>query len=102
MDGKYEAGPLTLSCVAMSVPFSRWWLKCEGSGPPVPTTNAGRAFRQPAAGNFPKAQRLNYALRNGHPMKRTPPPDDTLPAPQDPELLRRLLRAKDRMDAASH
>jgi transcriptional regulator GlxA family with amidase domain len=24
------------------------------------------------------------------------------PAPQDPELLRRLLRAKDRMDAASH
>jgi transcriptional regulator GlxA family with amidase domain len=26
----------------------------------------------------------------------------TLPAPQSPELLRRLLRAKDRMDAASH
>jgi transcriptional regulator GlxA family with amidase domain len=24
------------------------------------------------------------------------------PTPQDPELLRRLLRAKDRMDAASH
>jgi hypothetical protein len=24
------------------------------------------------------------------------------PADQDPELLRRLLRAKDRMDAASH
>ncbi|MBS0447618.1 MAG: helix-turn-helix transcriptional regulator [Proteobacteria bacterium] len=26
----------------------------------------------------------------------------TLPAPQDPALLRRLLRARDRMDAASH
>lgn len=26
----------------------------------------------------------------------------TSPAPQDPKLLRRLLRAKDRMDAASH
>jgi len=25
-----------------------------------------------------------------------------VPAPQDPDLLRRLLRAKDRMDAASH
>jgi transcriptional regulator GlxA family with amidase domain len=25
-----------------------------------------------------------------------------IPAPQDPELLRRLLRARDRMDAASH
>src|SRR5437868_7588245 len=29
-------------------------------------------------------------------------PTDHLPASQDPELLRRLLRAKDRMDAASH
>ena len=27
---------------------------------------------------------------------------DDPPKPQDPELLRRLLRAKDRMDAASH
>ncbi len=32
---------------------------------------------------------------------KAPPPGD-IPAPQDPELLRRLLRAKDRMDAASH
>jgi transcriptional regulator GlxA family with amidase domain len=31
-------------------------------------------------------------------MERKPPP----PASQDPALLRRLLRAKDRMDAASH
>jgi transcriptional regulator GlxA family with amidase domain len=31
-------------------------------------------------------------------MERMPPP----PASQDPALLRRLLRAKDRMDAASH
>jgi transcriptional regulator GlxA family with amidase domain len=29
-------------------------------------------------------------------------PDEPQPADQDPELLRRLLRAKDRMDAASH
>src|SRR3954463_5739815 len=29
-------------------------------------------------------------------------PSDMLPASQDPDLLRRLLRAKDRMDAASH
>lgn len=28
--------------------------------------------------------------------------DESLPPDQDPELLRRLLRAKDRMDAASH
>ena len=45
-------------------------------------------------------------------MKRKPPPEkahaceeDGLgddPSSQDPELLRRLLRAKDRMDAASH
>ena len=30
------------------------------------------------------------------------PPVADSPPPQDPELLRRLLRAKDRMDAASH
>jgi transcriptional regulator GlxA family with amidase domain len=30
------------------------------------------------------------------------PPKPATPAPQDPALLRRLLRAKDRMDAASH
>src|SRR5882672_9252383 len=36
-------------------------------------------------------------------MKRMHSPDDMHdPASQDPELLRRLLRAKDRMDAASH
>src|SRR3954462_11244069 len=29
-------------------------------------------------------------------------PSDLLPPSQDPALLRRLLRAKDRMDAASH
>jgi len=29
-------------------------------------------------------------------------PADALPSSQDPELLRRLLRAKDRIDAASH
>ncbi|AKJ30158.1 helix-turn-helix domain-containing protein [Caldimonas brevitalea] len=29
-------------------------------------------------------------------------PSDALPPTQDPDLLRRLLRAKDRMDAASH
>jgi transcriptional regulator GlxA family with amidase domain len=30
------------------------------------------------------------------------PPPSTEPPPQDPQLLRRLLRARDRMDAASH
>ena len=34
-------------------------------------------------------------------VRRTPQPKED-PASQDPELLRRLLRAKDRMDAASH
>lgn len=33
---------------------------------------------------------------------RSPLTADSLPPPQDPALLRRLLRAKDRMDAASH
>src|SRR5215813_2234727 len=39
--------------------------------------------------------------RDAHPLAPSSPPasDDTL---QDPALLRRLLRAKDRMDAASH
>jgi transcriptional regulator GlxA family with amidase domain len=36
-------------------------------------------------------------------MPRTPtPPPARPPVAQDPQLLRRLLRAKDRMDAASH
>ena len=40
-----------------------------------------------------------------HPSEDAVPPTDGMngsPASQDPELLRRLLRAKDRMDAASH
>jgi AraC-like DNA-binding protein len=35
-------------------------------------------------------------------MSEAPPHPHLHPQPQDPELLRRLLRAKDRMDAASH
>jgi transcriptional regulator GlxA family with amidase domain len=35
-------------------------------------------------------------------MRDTPDQPSGHPAPQDPDLLRRLLRAKDRMDAASH
>ena len=37
-----------------------------------------------------------------HPPRPAAHPAAVEPAPQDPELLRRLLRAKDRMDAASH
>ncbi len=35
-------------------------------------------------------------------MKRMPSPEDARGTNQEPRLLRRLLRAKDRMDAASH
>lgn len=45
--------------------------------------------------------RLQYpSPRDLRPVGGTPMPD--APAPQAPDLLRRLLRAKDRMDAASH
>jgi transcriptional regulator GlxA family with amidase domain len=41
---------------------------------------------------------------NVHPARSvaSPASDEDAGVPQDPELLRRLLRAKDRMDAASH
>jgi AraC-like DNA-binding protein len=62
--------------------------------PKTPSKPSPRAAR----GDTPAAPSADTAAHTD----ATADPDLTDAAPQDPELLRRLLRAKDRMDAASH
>src|SRR4051812_40880036 len=62
--------------------------------PKTPSKPSPRAAR----GDTPAAPSADTAAHTD----ATADPDLTDAAPEDPELLRRLLRAKDRMDAASH